>query len=790
MSAQQPHWKRPPEIIGRLLSVPPTPAASISPDRSTILLFQRRPYPELRSLAAPFVRMGGFRINPRTRGSHLPPSLCSILWKRPLDAAGMQLPLPEPAHIGLVGWSPDSRWFAFTLTRTDGIELWLLRAETGAVSRLGSVLLNASIGSPAQWLPNSEQMLIQLPASSSSDLGTEPELPEGPVAEECSGSAGPMRTLQDLLRGPRDELLFEHFALSQPARISVHSAEIELCGMPAFYSDLDPSPDGRFLLTTTLQRPWSGTLPWSRFPRVTSVVDRSGNILREICRRGLEENIPIEGVPQGPRAVSWVPSLPASLAWLEALDAGDPRKPAEHRDRLLIQEFPVEGAPREILRSQYRCSGVHWGPEYNLALYREYDRDRRWAKTWKLNPQTPTEQPQLLHDLSVHDRYNDPGTPILRRLANGRRVLHVQQDSIFLEGPGATPEGDRPFLRKQSLTSGAIETLFTSNATEHEAVLALLSDDASEFLTVHETPVSPSNIRIRSLNGHVRPLTEFTDPVPEIRSLHREIITITRPDGVPLSFILHLPPNTRPGTPLPTLLWAYPREYNDAATAGQVAGSVNRFTTFSGATPLHLLLAGYAILDHAMLPVVGDPETANDTFVEQITAGAEAIISKVVDMGVADPARLAVGGHSYGALLAVTLLAHSKLFHAGIARSGAYNRTLTPFGFQNERRTFWEAPEVYMRLSPFAFAHRIRSPLLLIHGEADNNPGTYPLQSERLYQAIRGNGGTARCVILPHESHNYAAKESIEHVIWEMLDWLNRHLPAAPQQSGRPESQP
>jgi dipeptidyl aminopeptidase/acylaminoacyl peptidase len=790
MNAQQSLWKQPPEIIGKLLAAPPAPVVSISPDRSTMLLFQRQPYPELRSLAAPFVRMGGFRINPRTRGSHLPPSLFGILWKRPIDSPGTQLELPEDTRIGLVGWSPDSRWFAFTLTRADGIELWLLRAESGCVTRLGSVLLNAAIGSPAQWLPDSEELLIQLPAVSDGELQPEVELPQGPVAEECCGSSGPMRTLQDLLRGPRDELLFEHFALSQAARISVHSGQVELCGVPAFYADLDPSPNGQFLLSTTLHRPWSGTLPWSRFPRITSIADRSGKILREICRRGLEENVPIEGVPQGPRAVGWVPSLPASLAWLEALDAGDPRKPAEYRDRLVTHDAPFDAEPRQILRSQYRCSGVHWGPEFNLALYREYDRDRRWTKTWKLNPQNASASPQLLHDLSVHDRYNDPGMPVHRRLPNGRRVLHLQQDCIFLEGPGATPEGDRPFLRKQSLTSGVIETLFTSSPTEHETILALLNDDATEFITVHETPTSPPNIHIRAPGGQSRPLTQFTDPVPEIRGLHREIITVNRPDGVPLSFILHLPPNTRPGTPLPTLLWAYPREYNDAATAGQVAGSVNRFTTFAGATPLHLLLAGYAVLDHALLPVVGDPETANDTFVEQITAGAQAIISKVIEMGVADPNRLAVGGHSYGALLAVTLLAHSKLFHAGIARSGAYNRTLTPFGFQNERRTFWEAPEIYMRLSPFAFAHRIRSPLLLIHGDADNNPGTYPLQSERLYQAIRGNGGTARCVILPHESHNYAAKESIEHVIWEMLDWLNRHLPAAQPQSDRPESLP
>jgi dipeptidyl aminopeptidase/acylaminoacyl peptidase len=506
------------------------------------------------------------------------------------------------------------------------------------------------------------------------------------------------------------------------------------------------------------------------------VRDREGRVLREVFRRGLEESIPIEGVPVGPRAVGWIPDAPNRLVWLEALDGGDPRSVAEHRDRLVVQDAPFLDAPRELLRSSHRCSGVYWGADPTLALYREYDRDRRWTRTWQFNPLIPSGPLRLLHDRSVNDRYNDPGAPVTKRLPNGRRVLLQQNDCIFLEGPGATPAGDRPFLRRLSLRTGQYETLFLSSEAEHESVLTLMEDDGGTFLTIHETPVSPPNLRIRSLAGDCTTLTAFTDPVPEIRSIHREIISVSRADGVPLSFTLHLPPGAQPGTPLPTLLWAYPREFSDPDTAGQITGSVNRFTTFAGSSPLHLLLAGYAVLDHTTLPVVGDPQTANDTFVEQIVSGAEAIVQRVIEMKVADPQRLAVGGHSYGALLAVTLLAHSRLFRAGIARSGAYNRTLTPFGFQNERRTFWEAPEIYLRVSPFSFANRIQAPLLLIHGEADNNPGTFPMQSERLYQAIRGNGGTARCVLLPHESHSYAARQSVEHVSWEMLNWLDRYL--------------
>jgi dipeptidyl aminopeptidase/acylaminoacyl peptidase len=773
-------WNQPPEVIRRLLNAPPPPSVSVSPDRSAMLLFERNSYPDLEELAAPCIRMGGFRLNPRTRGPQLRPSIYAIEYRRPVTAPGSAVQLPPGSRVGIVGWSPDSRWFAFTLTQPDGIELWLLAAATGLASRLGSVTLSAVFTSPAQWMPDSSKLLILLPAAHTSSAPAEPLVPPGPVVEECHGKAGPLRTLQDLLRGPHDEALFEYYGLSRPALISAATGRLEICGPPGLYADLDPAPDGLHLLATTLHRPWSGTLPWNRFPRSTGILDRSGMQLREVFRRGLEENIPIEGVPVGPRAVGWMPSEPTRMVWLEALDGGDPRNKVEHRDRLLVQDAPFTAEPRELLRSAHRCSGVHWGADPTLALYREYDRDRRWTRTWQFNPLTPQVTPRLLHDRSIHDRYNDPGSPITRRLPNGRRVLLQHNDCIFLEGPGATPSGDRPFLRKLSLLTGSQETLFLSSESEHESVLLLMEDDAASFLTIHETPISPPNLRLRSLAGDYSPLTNISDPVPDIRNIHREIISVTRPDGVPLSFTLYLPPGVRPGTPLPTLLWAYPREFSDPETAGQITGSINRFTTFAGSSPLHLLLAGYAVLDHTVLPVVGDPETANNTFIEQIVAGATAITQRVIDMGVADPDRLAVGGHSYGALLAVTLLAHSGIFRAGIARSGAYNRTLTPFGFQNERRTFWEAPDIYMRLSPFAFANRIHAPLLLIHGEADNNPGTYPMQSERLYQAIRGNGGTARCVLLPHESHSYAARQSVEHVIWEMLNWLERHLtPAA-----------
>jgi dipeptidyl aminopeptidase/acylaminoacyl peptidase len=269
-------------------------------------------------------------------------------------------------------------------------------------------------------------------------------------------------------------------------------------------------------------------------------------------------------------------------------------------------------------------------------------------------------------------------------------------------------------------------------------------------------------------------LTHFPDPAPQLRSITKQLVTYKRADGVPLSFTLYLPANYKKGERLPTIVWAYPLEFSDAGTAGQVSGSPSHFTTIGGISQLFLVTQGYAVLDDATMPVIGDPETMNNTYVEQIVASAKAAIDKAVEMGVADRDRIGVGGHSYGAFMTANLLAHSDLFRAGVARSGAYNRTLTPFGFQSERRTLWEAPEMYMKVSPFMHADKIKHPILLIHGMADDNSGTFPIQSERLYQAIKCNGGIVRYVQLPYEAHGYLARESTEHTLYEMVSWFDK----------------
>jgi dipeptidyl aminopeptidase/acylaminoacyl peptidase len=494
-------------------------------------------------------------------------------------------------------------------------------------------------------------------------------------------------------------------------------------------------------------------------------------VAKQIAAQPLADRIPINGVRTGPRNTNWVPGQPATLSWWEAMDGGNPREKVPHRDRMMLSAAPFN-EPREFTKMEERVmGGALWTSDGRMWV-NESERRTRRLRTFVVDPAGKLTQ---IESRNQQDRYRDIGSPVTTQSGDASRTVQVTDGTILLTGAGASPAGDRPFLDRMTLETKEKTRLFQSAADVYETVVTTLSADGQRLLTRRESPSEPPNYCVLD-HGKRTALTNFTDPAPELRRVTKKLVKYNRPDGVPLSFTLYLPPDYKEGTALPTVVWAYPRDFSDADTAGQVTGSPNRFTTISGYSHLFFLLQGYAILDDASLPVVGSQETFNNSYIEQIVAGAKAAIDKAVELGVTDPKRVGVGGHSYGAFMTANLLAHSDLFAAGIARSGAYNRTLTPFGFQSEQRTIWEAPETYLKMSPFLNANKINEPILLIHGAADNNTGTFPIQSERMYTAIRGNGGTVRFVLLPHESHGYSGRESVQHTLAEMVEWFNKHV--------------
>jgi dipeptidyl aminopeptidase/acylaminoacyl peptidase len=697
--------------------------------------------------------------------------------RRLSDGPEIRVKIPEGVGVGNPQWAPGGDRFAFTVTRPDGIELWVGETASGEARALTQPSLNAVPGTPFQWLPGGRRLVVRLIPDGRGPVPTRPALPGGPNVQETSGRTAPVRTYQDLLDDPHDEALFDHYFTSQLAVADVEAGGVTKIGRPAVYDQVYPAPGGEFLVVSRTVRPYSYLVPSGSFPEIVEIWDLEGKVVKEVARLPLREEVPIEGVPTGPRDFRWRSTADAALFWVEALDGGDPRNKVAHRDRVMVLEAPFVGEPREVLKTEHRFRGLSWLERGGLALASEFDRDRRWSRTWLVDVDSKHPEPRLVWDRSVKDRYGDPGTPVSRPLPSGREAVLVREGAIYLTGGGATPEGDRPFLDRLDLANLKTERLWRCEGTMVESVVDLLADDASLLLLRHESQTEPPNYLVLDRrDGSRRPVTDFKDPAPELRMIKKELVTYSRADGVKLSATLYLPPDHKVGQRRPVVLWAYPEEFNDPATAGQVSGSPHRFTMIAGTSHLFLLLAGYVLMDGASMPVVGPPEKANDTYVEQIVTSARAAIDKADALGVGDKNRAGVGGHSYGAFMTANLLAHSDLFKAGVARSGAYNRTLTPFGFQNERRTFWEAKETYVSMSPFSFADRIRTPILLIHGELDNNPGTFPIQSERLYHAIKGHGGPARLVLLPYESHGYRSKESVMHVLAEMIEWFDRHL--------------
>ena len=785
ISFAQQGYKKPPKDVLDILHAPVTPGVSVSPTRDNIILSTGLRYPPLADLAQPMLRLAGRRINPAANSPHRYQYAVALTLKRIAEGSEVKIEVPPNAKISGVEWSDDGKHFAFLNGTPNRVELWVGDAATGKIRNVRNVTINSVMGNALSWMPDNRTLLVQLvPATRGAPPAT-PSVPNEPNTQESSGRPGPVRTFEDLLRSPHDENLFEYYATSQLALVDSASGRPTPFGQSAIFQGLSVAPDGKHLLVTRAHRPFSYLFPDQAFPKDIEVWDTKGKVVYKVASLPLADQVPIEGVITGPRQVRWRPNEPATLVWVKALDGGDPKKKVPHRDSVVSIKAPFTGQPAEWFKTEHRFSGGGFG-ENGLVLFSDYERDKRWVRTFAFDPAKPETAPRLIWSRNIQDRYNDPGTPVTRALGGSRAIMQ-QGDSIYLTGTGSSPEGDRPFLDRFNLQTLKSERIFRSEANSYETVAGLLSDDASKFITRRESPTEAPNYIIRS-GADARPLTQFPDPTPQLRGIKKQLVSYKRADGVQCSFTLYLPPDYKEGTRLPTVVWAYPIEFTDATIAGQVTGSTQRATSIGGSSHLFFLMEGYAVLDNATMPVVGTPETVNNTYVEQIVMSAKAAIDKATEMGVTDPDRVGVGGHSYGAFMTANLLAHSDLFRAGIARSGAYNRTLTPFGFQSERRTIWEAPELYLKVSPFMFASKINEPMLMIHGEADDNMGTFPIQSERMYQAMKGHGSTVRLVMLPHEAHGYAGRESIEHVLYEMISWFDKYVKNAPTKSKDPST--
>ena len=787
-TAEAPKYLLPPKEVVAAFEAAPLPQAQLSPDRKVLALTYRTPYPTIAELSQPMLRLAGERVNPRNNGPHRVEKIHTIAIKSVADGKERKVALAPGSTVMYVRFSPSGHTLSFVNRKADRLELWVADVTTG-VARLASGLdrLNAATGDPCSWLKDGVTLLCQTVPAGRGPEPKAPAVPTGPYVQETSGKPAPAPTFEDMIESAHDELLFEHYFKSQLVTYNTKTGVRALVGRPAIFDEASPSPGGDYILVARVKRPYSHLIPMGGFPRDVEVWTRKGEVALKVADVPTSEGVPLTGVITGPRGARRRADEPATLMWAEALDGGDARTKAPFRDKVMAASAPFKDAAREIAKTEYRFAGLQY-TEKGVGLLSESDRVSRRVRTWILESGAA---PRKLWDRRQDAAYENPGVPVTRSAGSGgggfggfgggSSPIVQSGDSILLTGQGASPEGDRPFIDRLNLRTGATERLFRADAKTYETVVAPLDDDAKTILTRAETQTDTPNYYVRDLAASgKRALTAFADPQPQLRGVTRQFVTYERKDGVKLSGTLYLPPGYKQGERLPVILWAYPREFGDAASASQITGSPNRFTTVSGYSHLFLLLSGYAIFDDPTMPIIGSGETANDTYVEQLVASAQAAIDKVVEMGVGDRDRIGVGGHSYGAFMTANLMAHSRLFRAGFAESGAYNRSLTPFGFQSERRTFWEVPELYAKMSPFWNADKIKDPILLMHGEADDNSGTFPIQSERFYMALKGHGATVRYITLPHEAHGYAARETLLHVLAERINWFDKYVKNAP----------
>lgn len=798
----------PPPNLLKVLKAPPPPTPSVDPTGQRLLLITSQTYPSIARVAQPYLKLAGVRLEPRNRSRHDTPGgygipVCMNDFVLVDIASGKEtkVSLPADACPGVALWSPDGQRFAFQNVVADAVELWIGDATTGEAHKVPGVRLNPIFGNTVQWLDGSKSLLVKLVPEHQGPPPSGQDEPAGPDIQESLGSKGESSTYEarDTLTGALDEAQFAYYGASQLAVVDAGSGNVRPVGAPALYNGVNGAPDGVHVLTEAIKPPFSHAVTYQRFAHDVAVLDVAANTSTPIASLPLADRVPVHGEPEGPRDFDWRATEPATLVWAEALDHGDWNVNVPARDRVLMQKAPFKGKPSEIARTAQRFVGLDWTTQPNVAFLNEDDENRHWRHTSIVDVDHPKQPAKVLWDLSSDEQYGDPGMFVYRRLPNGAAIVRQDGDNVFLHGLGASPQGDRPFLDRLDLKTLKSERLFRSSADAYEQFLGF-SAEPSHFLTWHQSVIDPPNAFVRVLGEHVAtsaqgeaqyastatPLTHLADPTPEVRQIKKRLVTYKRADGVELSFTLYTPPGYKEGTRVPAILYAYPADFANSAQAGQVSGSQQTFTRL----PYYrlMLLAGYAIIDNASFPIVGDPKTAYNTYLEQLEADAKAAVDKAVDLGVVDRDRIGVTGHSHGALMTANLIAHTDLFRAGVATSGSYNKTLTPFGFQNERRSVWQAQDVYLKASPFFYADKIKLPLLLIHGEDDANPGTEPIQSRKLFQAIRGNGGTTRLVMLPHEPHWYTALESNEQEVAEMLAWFDRYVKNAAPRTTAPQA--
>ncbi|MDP1844967.1 MAG: prolyl oligopeptidase family serine peptidase [Sediminibacterium sp.] len=775
-------YQTPPKVIADLLLAKPTPNISLNSKAEWMLLSERNSYPTVEELGQPEFKVAGLRLNPNNFSLSRQNFLNNFILKRIKEGKEYKVSgLPANLLAGNVSWSPSETKIAFTNTTNTQVDLYVIDVATQKTTKINKHGVNTVLGNAYLWVDD-QTIVYKSTLQAATNAPKRPITPKGPTVQQSLGKTAPSPTFQDLIKSPYDEQIFEFYATAQ--LIQNKNGVETMVGKPAILSSFSLSPDKKYMMQRQIQKPFSYLVTANGFPSTVSITDLTGKTVKVIAELPSSEGTPsgYDNTQNVPRGFDWKDDEAATVTWAMPLDSGLIKKQVPFHDAVYALAAPFNGSSKELFKTTMRYQGTIWGNS-TFALVQEISRAKQTVRASRYNGTTGTLE--LLFERNQTDEYNNPGRPVTGKNQYGKEVIELVDNGtkiLMNNTTGSSPKGDLPFLAKFDLTTKKNEIIWRATEGSFETIVEVIDANKLTLLSRKESQKEVPNFYIKDLMLRIadRPITNFSNPYPALEGVTKEKVKYKRADGVDLTGDLYLPKgyNNEKDGPLPLIMWAYPREFNSAADAAQVRGSKDRFTTLNWGTPIYYVTQGYAVLENAEMPIVATSadKKPNDDFVAQLKLNAEAAINYLSNLGVADKNRVAVGGHSYGAFMTANLLAHTNLFKAGIARSGAYNRTLTPFGFQNEDRTYWQAPQLYYEMSPFSYADKIKTPILLIHGEMDDNTGTFPINSERLFAAIKGNGGTVRFVYMPYEAHGYRGKENLLHVLWEQFQWVEKYV--------------
>ena len=757
-NAQQIAFQRPPKVFEELALATQTPRPVFNDDCSAIMLLYGNGTVPIADIPTNDLCLATVRIDPNR--------YCRMIEKGYYKASLKPIPngeeieicnLPEGSTIIHAAWYPTGDKVLIFNREKDGVYLYSASLENGSATRISNRRINTTARKFIEWTSDTEFITAcVVEGRQAPERGT----PIGPVVQESLGKKTRKRTVQGLLRDDFDMQALKFYFTSQLVHFT-SSGEKEI-GKPALYRTINISPNREFLMIYRVVEPYSCEAKFMSLKSVVTIEDLEGNIVKTVKQRS---------------KLSWRSDRPATLIWCVNAKKDNP----DYKATIYEQDAPFTEDRRIVVRTTKPFEKIYWCND-NLALVVEKEKNKVVISSFKPGDSD-------LHTIVSYNSKNIydhlPGEPIMVRNHYGRKVLWTNEEGneVMFIGEGYTPDGQIPNLTLYKLDGGGSKVIWKSKAPYFEKIIAAKDPTARIFITSRESFEEPTNFYLSNLKKRSRvAITDLPEPYPALKGITRQLLTYKRADGLELKSFVWLPAgyNAKRDGKLPILIWAYPRGYKSAEEAARPKYSLYTHPKIptTGSSALFWLTQGYCVMESMAMPLIPmeGHKKANDTFVEQLTMNAEAAIKALSEAGYGDPNRVAIGGHSYGAFMTANLLTHTKLFKAGIARSGAYNRSLTPYGFQDENRDYWSAMELYHEMSPFDHANKLSGALLLVHGNADQNSGTHTIQSERYFQALRGHKKYIRYVELPEDGHTYQIRENILHYLYEANLWLDKYV--------------